>query len=86
VLWAGGGIRGGIIASVDTYKIIVKELDVRGEISQIPYDWLTALRLVSSGAVKLAPLVTHVYPLEKWEEAFELAATSPECLRVALEP
>ncbi len=86
VLWAGGGIRGGIVASVDTYKIIVKELDVRGEISQIPYDWLAALHLVKTGAVDLKPLVTHVYPLQRWKEAFELAATSSECLRVALEP
>lgn len=86
VLWAGGGIRGGIVASVDTYKIIVKELDVKGEISQIPYDWLTAIHLVRTGAVELKPLVTHVYPLDRWEEAFELAATSSECLRVALQP
>ncbi|HCL79158.1 MAG TPA: hypothetical protein DIC53_04230, partial [Synergistaceae bacterium] len=30
VLWAGGGIRGGITAPVDTHKIIVKEIDVKG--------------------------------------------------------
>jgi 2-desacetyl-2-hydroxyethyl bacteriochlorophyllide A dehydrogenase len=86
VMWAGGGIRGGIEASVDTYKIIVKELDIKGEISQIPYDWLTAIQLVRTRKVDLKPLVTHVYPLDKWEEAFELAATSSECLRVALKP
>ncbi|MDD4363314.1 MAG: alcohol dehydrogenase catalytic domain-containing protein [Atribacterota bacterium] len=85
VLWAGGGIRGGIIAPVDTYKIIVKELDVRGEISQIPYDWLTAIYLVSTGKIELKPLVTHTFSLEQWEEAFSVAATSPECLRVAIE-
>lgn len=84
VLWAGGGIRGGIVAPVDTYKIIVKELDVRGEISQIPYDWNTAIKLVSSGRVKLDHLVTHTYELEKWEDGFDLAATSPDCLRVAI--
>ncbi len=85
VMWAGGGIRGGIVAPVDTYKIIVKELDVRGEISQIPYDWTTAIKLVQSGAVKLDPLVTHTYSLEDWEQGFDLAATSAECLRVAIE-
>jgi threonine dehydrogenase-like Zn-dependent dehydrogenase len=86
VLWAGGGIRGGIVAPVDTYKVIVKEIDVKGEISQIPYDWLTAIRLVEGGRIQLRPLVTHIYPLEKWEEAFDLAATSPESLRVAIRP
>lgn len=85
VLWAGGGIRGGIIAPVDTHKIIVKELDVRGEISQIPYDWTTAIKLVQRGTVALDPLVTHTFKLDDWEAGFDLAATSAECLRVAIE-
>lgn len=84
ILWAGGGIRGGIVAPVDTYKIIVKELDVRGEISQVPYDWETAIYLVSKGRIQLKPLITHVFSLDEWEEAFNLAATSSECLRVAI--
>lgn len=86
VLWAGGGIRGGIEATIDTYKVIVKELDVIGEISQVPYDWLTALHLVGIGAIDLKPLVTHDFGLEEWEKGFDLAAKSPECLRVALHP
>jgi 2-desacetyl-2-hydroxyethyl bacteriochlorophyllide A dehydrogenase len=86
VMWAGGGIRGGIVAPVDTYKVIVKELDVRGEISQIPYDWKTAIHLVQTGRVQLTPLVTHVMPLADWEKGFTLAATSSDCLRVALQP
>ena len=86
VLWAGGGIRGGVTATVDTYKVIVKELDVKGEISQIPYDWHTAINLRDAGKIELDPLVTHVLPLDQWEEGFNLAATSSECLRVALQP
>jgi L-iditol 2-dehydrogenase len=85
VMWAGGGIRGGITAPVNTHKIIVKELDVRGEISQIPYDWTTAIKLVESGSVKLDKLVTHTFKLDDWEEAFDLAATSHDNLRVAIE-
>ena len=72
------------MAPVDTYKIIANEIDIKGEISQIPYDWETAIKLVSSGKVKLDPLVTHVYDLKDWEKGFEMAATSPDCLRVAL--
>ncbi|SCZ78192.1 zinc-dependent alcohol dehydrogenase [Acidaminobacter hydrogenoformans] len=86
VLWAGGGIRGGIVAPVDTYKIIVKEITVYGEISQIPYDWHTALHLLGTGAVQLKPLVTHVFDLDDWEAGFDLAATCSECLRVAIKP
>jgi threonine dehydrogenase-like Zn-dependent dehydrogenase len=84
VLWAGGGIRGGIIAPVDTYKIIVKEIDVKGEISQIPYDWETAIKFVETGRVQLKPLVTHEFDLDNWEKGFDLAATSAEALRVAI--
>lgn len=86
VLWAGGGIRGGIKAPIDTHKVIVKEIDVKGEISQIPYDWYTALYLVETGKVDLKPLVTHTYDLIDWYEGFTLAATSPDCLRVAIKP
>ena len=86
VMWAGGGIRGGIKAEVDTYKIIVKEIDLKGEISQIPYDWTTAIHLAETGRVEQESLVTHEFPLKDWHEGFDLAATSPECLRVALKP
>jgi L-iditol 2-dehydrogenase len=86
VLWAGGGIRGGIIAPVDTYKIIVKEINVIGEISQTPYDWHAAIHLAGTGRVELKPLVTHQFDLDHWEEGFDLAATSNECLRVAIKP
>jgi threonine dehydrogenase-like Zn-dependent dehydrogenase len=86
VLWAGGGIRGGVKALIDTHKIIVKEIDIKGEISQVPYDWHTAIHLVESGRVKSRKLVAHFFPLDEWEQAFDLAATSPECLRVAITP
>lgn len=76
----------GIVAPVDTYKIIVKEIEVIGEISQVPYDWQTAIYLAGTRRVHLRPLVTHQFDLDHWEEAFDLAATSNECLRVAMKP
>lgn len=85
VLWAGGGIRGGITAPVDTHKIITKEIDIKGEISQIPYDWETAVKLVASGKVQLDPLVTDYFDLDHWEEGFDLAHDSHNCLRVAID-
>lgn len=85
VLWAGGGIRGGITAPVDTHKIITKEIDIKGEISQIPYDWETAIKLVASGKIQLDPLVTDYFDLDHWEEGFDLAHDSHNCLRVAID-
>lgn len=33
--------------------------------------WEMALSLVSSGKIKLKPLITHNVPLEDWEKAFD---------------
>jgi (R,R)-butanediol dehydrogenase/meso-butanediol dehydrogenase/diacetyl reductase/L-iditol 2-dehydrogenase len=41
--------------------------------------------LVQTGKVRLDPLVTHAFDLDRWEEGFDVAATSAECLRVAIE-
>ncbi len=86
VMISGGGIRGGINAQLDTWKIIVKELDVLGEISHVWTSWRTAISLVSTGRVNLKPLLSHTYPLEQWEKAFDLAATADDVLRVAINP
>jgi len=86
ILISGGGIRGGIMARLDTRKIIVKELELYGEISHVWTSWKTAIQLVAEGKVKVRPLVSHVFPLEQWERAFDLAATSPDALRVAINP
>jgi 2-desacetyl-2-hydroxyethyl bacteriochlorophyllide A dehydrogenase len=86
ILISGGGIRGGIKAQLDTRKIIVKELELYGEISHVWTSWKTAIKLIAEGKVKVRPLLSHVYPLDKWEEAFDLAATSPDALRVAINP
>ena len=86
VLISGGGIRGGIMASLDTRKVIVKELDIKGEISHLWTSWCGAIQLVAEGKVNLKPLVSHVFSLKDWEKGFDLAATSAEALRVALTP
>lgn len=86
VVVSGGGIRGGITAEIDTHPLIVKELTLYGEISQTWTSWRTAINLVEMGKVRLEPLVTTVLPLESWENGFEMAARSPDVIRVALTP
>ena len=34
--------------------------------------WDRLLKILAQGAIRLADLVTHTLPLERWEEAFEL--------------
>lgn len=86
VLISGGGIRGGVSVEINTYPLIVKELQVYGEISHVWTSWQRAIKLVSTGLVRLAPLVSAIYPITEWREAFRLAATSPDVLRVAIDP
>jgi threonine dehydrogenase-like Zn-dependent dehydrogenase len=35
-------------------------------------DFTQALELLSSGLVNVKPLITHTFPLEEWEAAFEM--------------
>ena len=48
----------------------MKELRVTGSNASVPSAWRTALRLLVDGSVRTAPLISDVYPLASWEDAF----------------
>jgi L-iditol 2-dehydrogenase len=50
--------------------IAYKELVVTGSFSQRWTAWDTSLRLLEQGMVKTEPLVTDIYPISQWKEAF----------------
>lgn len=45
-----------------------------------------AFELVTSGKVKLKPMISHEYPIEKINEAFKMAANTNESVRVLVKP
>lgn len=45
-----------------------------------------AFDMVTSGRVKLKPMISHVFPIEQIQEAFEMAANSNESVRVLVKP
>mgnify|MGYP000203409098 CR=1 FL=1 len=49
-------------------------LEVQFSVSSRHSSWVTALRLLAAGAVRLGPLVSMRLPLEEWEEAFRAQA------------
>jgi L-iditol 2-dehydrogenase len=51
--------------------IAFKEITLQGSISHPWSAWDMAIRLLGSGAVQTRPLVTDVFPLERWQEAFQ---------------
>jgi L-iditol 2-dehydrogenase len=50
--------------------IAYKELQVSGSFSQRWTAWELAIQMLANGTVKAGPLVTDIYPLEQWREAF----------------
>jgi L-iditol 2-dehydrogenase len=56
----------------DLDQVCLKELRVTGSNASVPSAWRTALRLLGEGRVRTAPLISDVFPLAGWEEAFGL--------------
>jgi L-iditol 2-dehydrogenase len=55
----------------DLDQVCLKELRVTGNNASVPSAWRTALRLLADGSVRTAPLISDVYPLADWEDAFQ---------------
>jgi L-iditol 2-dehydrogenase len=51
-----------------------------------PLDNRQALELLSHGAVEVADMITHRFPLDEIGEAFRTAARPGDCLKVLIEP
>ena len=60
---------------LDGHALYVGEVDVCASYSAGPRDMRAALKLIATGRVDPAPLITHRLPLERTGEALELART-----------
>jgi L-iditol 2-dehydrogenase len=69
----------------DLDQVCFKELRVTGSFATVPSSWHRALSLMASGAVNTERLVSRVFPLEKWRDAFDLFE-SKAVLKTALSP
>jgi L-iditol 2-dehydrogenase len=54
----------------DLDQLCYKELVATGSNASVPSAWIKALRLLVTGVVKTAPLITHRYDITEWEAAF----------------
>jgi len=59
---------------LDSNVIHYKQLIVTGSHDFTPYHFRTALKLIEHGMLHVAPLISHVMPLERIKEAFDLVA------------
>jgi L-iditol 2-dehydrogenase len=71
--------------ALDFGQIVYRELKVQGSIGSRRPSWVTALKLLSSGLVKVAPLVTTAYALAQWEDGFR-AFEDKSAIKVILLP
>ncbi len=84
--------RGGKINIVGIYEkpftwnptaIVSNDLTLVG--CGLRWDLPGAVKLLQEGKVKMAPMLTHRYPLEKIEEAFESQQKDPEAIKVMVQ-
>lgn len=62
-----------------------KELDIMGS-HLSPYCFKPVIEWITSGKIPTEGVVTHKFPLEKWEEAFDIAGRGDASLKVILVP
>ncbi len=72
-------------SEIDPNRIHYGELTVTGSSNSTIEDHRAALRLIESGRVDVASLVTHRFPLEEIEQALAKAG-SPDAVKVAVLP
>ncbi len=70
---------------VDVDRLVVKDLTVRGSFTSSLQSWEQAMQLTRNGQVNIRPLVSDVFPLEEWKQAFE-RATDRSGLKVVFQP
>lgn len=79
------GIFSKSVNELDQEKIIQKELIYVGSRSQKPTSWDLALYLLDTGKVNAKALVSKVYSLEDWQEAFDKVMSGEE-IKVVIKP
>lgn len=67
------------------YELYYKEIDLISSRAAAPRDYQSAIDMVASGAVELAPLISASYPLSAATEAFDTMQTRRGVLKVILD-
>lgn len=83
-----GCVSPGAEGAADLFKITTRCLRVEGLHNYIPADLDKALRILEENEAGLpfSKVVAEIFPLEQIEEAFEVARTRKDVLRVAVQP
>jgi L-iditol 2-dehydrogenase len=81
----GGLPKDNPVIAVDSNLVHYRELTIVGANGSSPAHNARALRLIASGAVPVADLITHRLPLDRALDAFDIVAAG-EAIKVTIEP
>ncbi|MFP4323181.1 MAG: zinc-dependent alcohol dehydrogenase [Anaerolineales bacterium] len=56
----------------DLDQLCYKELIATGSNASVPSAWMRALQLMEAGIVQTQPLVTHIFDVTNWQQAFDV--------------
>jgi L-iditol 2-dehydrogenase len=66
-------------------RLFHKQLELRGSVGYTPRTWDRVMDLYAQGRVRLSDLISDVFPLSQWEQAFDACATK-RSLKVLIAP
>ena len=72
----------GVNTPINITDIVVRELKIQGSRCG-PFE--PAIELLSSGEIKVKPLISKIFPIDETDEAFK-AAMSPDTIKVIIHP
>ena len=80
-VWIFGVAPDGASVPFSPYEVFRKDLSVIGSFA-LSKTFPESLALLRSGAIRAAPLVSHVLPLERFAEGLHLAEHDPDRMKV----
>lgn len=80
-VWVFGVAPGDALARVSPYELFRRDLSLVGSFA-VNQTVPRAVAMIAGGAVKVAPLVSHVLPIEDFAEGMRLAAHDPDRMKI----
>jgi D-arabinitol dehydrogenase (NADP+) len=82
-IWVFGVVPPTETARFNPYEIFRKDLSIIGSFA-VNQTFHEAIQMIQSGTVKVAPLISHKFPLEEFERALDVAQNAPNRMKVQL--
>lgn len=72
--------------TINLREIMRRDLRIQGSTAHTRKEMMESLQMIKKGSINTKKLITHSYPLEKINEAFEIRLKDPEAIAVIVNP